>query len=64
VANESHPSSNSVIVLFVIGGVSLSEVKQIQELLDSDSGYGQTQVIIGSNNILSPSDLYQDILLM
>jgi hypothetical protein len=50
-----------VIVIFVVGGVSLSEVKQIQELLDSDSGYSQTQVIIGSNNISSPLDLYENI---
>jgi hypothetical protein len=61
VAKESHPAQHPILVIFVIGGVSVLEVKQVQEVLNSDSGYDQTQVLIGSNNLCSPADLYENI---
>jgi hypothetical protein len=62
-SSEAHPSQNSTIVIFVIGGISLLEVKQVQDVLQTDSGYGsnQIQIILGSNNISSPDDIYQNL---
>lgn len=64
VSNEatSHPSNNSTLVIFIIGGISLNEVKQIQELLNSENNlYSDVEVIIGSNNIVTPQNIYQQI---
>ena len=56
-----HPSSKSTIVIFVIGGASILEVKQIQEQLElanTDGTDTDTRIILASNDIVSPDDMF------
>ena len=68
VATEPHPSTNAVIVVFVLGGVSLLEVQRIQDELDKafredrDGCLTGCHVIVGSNDIVSPTDVMDNIL--
>lgn len=66
---EAHPSSNHIVVIFVIGGVSLLEVERIQRALERACGEGDgrlledCKIVIGSNDVLSPMDVLDQILL-
>jgi hypothetical protein len=74
---DPRPGDRSVLVLFVLGGVSAVEVAEVQHQLvlintqqarhpRSDSASGTTvtgyDIIIGSNDLLSPDDVYFHIL--
>jgi hypothetical protein len=68
VAAEPHPSSNRIIVVFVIGGMSLLEVQHVQEALDQacreDADMsGFCQIILGTNDVISPANVMEKILL-
>ncbi|XP_048578515.1 sec1 family domain-containing protein 2 [Nematostella vectensis] len=59
--NVSKPRPNDLplLVFFIIGGVTCSEVKQIKEAVTSH--HPNTQVIIGSTRILKSEDVFQQV---
>ncbi|XP_031556995.1 sec1 family domain-containing protein 2-like [Actinia tenebrosa] len=59
--NVSKPRPNGLpfLVLFVIGGITCSEVQQIREALAAHRC--NIQVIIGSTQILKPGDIFQRV---
>ncbi len=68
VSSVTSPSDLPVVVLFVVGGLSLIEVMQIQAQLtsfvqraSSAPTIGDFRVILCSNRVLSPDDVYFDI---
>ena len=68
---SSHLSDVPIIVIFVIGGISFNEVKQIQDELlvhvnNNNSGMREEfscRIIIGSNKVVSPDDLFYELFL-
>eukprot|EP00118_Oscarella_pearsei_P018657 m.192070 g.192070 ORF g.192070 m.192070 type:complete len:651 (+) comp39461_c1_seq6:85-2037(+) len=56
---KSHPGNHPLIFLFVVGGVTLGEVKQIREAVIAAKT--SIEVVIVSNRILSPGDVYRDL---
>ncbi|KAK3707203.1 hypothetical protein QZH41_019565 [Actinostola sp. cb2023] len=59
--NVSKPRPNDlpVLVLFVIGGITCSEVQQIREALATYRS--NTQILIGSTQIIKPDDVFQKV---
>lgn len=65
------PADNSVICIFVIGGIGYNEVAQVQRLLDdyrrstSSTGSGgggvgeNLTVLLGSTCFMSPADMFR-----
>lgn len=51
---KSKPSENSIIVIFVIGGITFSEMREIRDALKTKS-----QVIIASTRIATPLSMYK-----
>jgi hypothetical protein len=53
-AAKSRPADNSVVVIYVIGGITFSEVREIRDALKV-----KNQVIIASNRIATPMSVYK-----
>lgn len=72
VAARPHPAAQRVVVVFVIGGISLKEVAEIQAVIESASsndmsqsqGQGQgegVQILLGSTCLTSPDLVFRQI---
>lgn len=58
-ASGPHPADSNIVVIFVIGGISLKEVSQIQQVLDEYDKNLNLQVLIGSTGTLFvPDDIF------
>ena len=57
--DEPHLIDAPNLVIFVVGGISCTEIKQIQECFASNRSFNR--VIVGSNRILSPDDMVTEI---
>ncbi|PIK38839.1 putative sec1 family domain-containing protein 2 [Apostichopus japonicus] len=58
--SKPRPSDNPLLILFVIGGVTLSEVKLIKEAVNAKSS--KTQVIVGSTQIAKAQNILRLLL--
>ncbi|XP_065846392.1 sec1 family domain-containing protein 2-like [Oscarella lobularis] len=56
---KSHPGNHRLLFVFVVGGVTLGELKQIRETASKTN----IEVVVGSNRILSPRDVYEDLVI-
>ncbi len=56
-----HPGNNNKIVIFIIGGISMNEIRQVsitvQELLKQSIDCKDLEIIIGSNQIYIPDTI-------
>jgi hypothetical protein len=52
-----HPSHYKHIFIFIVGGITFSEIKDLQRGFKAS----ESEVMIGSNQILSPSRVYQHL---
>lgn len=55
------PNDFPVLVIYVLGGISTSEVAQMNKVLEKHSS-GSCQVVIGTNRLISPSDVVDAVL--
>ncbi|KAG8453665.1 hypothetical protein GDO86_000340, partial [Hymenochirus boettgeri] len=53
--SRPHPGDPSLLILFVIGGVTLSEVRMVKDLVSSIKP--GTQVVVLSTKLLKPHDI-------
>jgi hypothetical protein len=64
-SSKPQPADCSTIVVFIIGGVSFIELCQIQQQLDDYGSLNEEisnlRIIVGSNNIVCPNDVYYDV---
>lgn len=59
--NEPHPCDHSVLVLFVVGGLSLREARQVQYELETCPSPG-LRVILASNALLDGEGLLRGLM--
>ena len=61
---QPHPADNPVVLLFVVGGVSMLELREVCQEIDSQQSPDgkQIQLLIGSAALLRPDDLYQNMI--
>lgn len=61
---QPHPADHSVVMLFVIGGVSMMELREVHEEVDSQHNRGGKcpQILTGGTVLLRPRDLHQNLL--
>lgn len=57
---KPRPSDHSLMILFVVGGVTSTEVKQIRDAVNSYKL--DTQVLVGSTCLLTPSEAVHSVL--
>jgi len=57
---KPHPCDNSAIVIFVIGGVTSSEVRLIKETISARKP--AMTVLVGSTKIITPSDVLKEVM--
>lgn len=59
----ANPSDHSTVIIFVVGGVCMREVREVRQAVDESrigSGNSPVTVIVGGTSLLAPSDvLYQ-----
>ncbi|KAK2189953.1 hypothetical protein NP493_92g01011 [Ridgeia piscesae] len=53
--SKPRPSDHPVLIVFVIGGVTVTEARQIQEVVSATKS--NMQVLVGSTSIVTPPDL-------
>ncbi|XP_022085168.1 sec1 family domain-containing protein 2-like isoform X2 [Acanthaster planci] len=58
--SKPRPSDHPLLIVFVLGGVTCSEVRTIKETVASHSP--NTQVVVGSTRILKPTDVLRLLL--
>ncbi len=60
---QPHPADHSVVMLFVVGGVSVLEVREVRQEVDSQQSLGGkfAQILIGGTVLLRPRDLYHNL---
>lgn len=57
---KPRPSDHPLLILFVVGGITSTEVKQIRDTVHSYKP--DTQVLVGSTCLLTPSEVVQSLL--
>lgn len=57
---KPRPSDHPLVILFIVGGVTSTEVKQIRDTVNSYKP--DTQVIVGSTCLLTPCEAVQSVL--
>lgn len=60
---QPHPADNPVIILFVVGGVSMQELREVHTEINSQQGLGGKlpQILAGGTVLLRPRDLYHNL---
>jgi len=60
---QPHPADHSVVILFVVGGVSMLELREVHLEIDSRQGLGGKlpQILAGGTVLLRPTDLYHNL---
>ena len=59
---QPHPADHKVVILFVVGGISMAEVRCVQQAISAHQG-GSTsvqQILIGGTVLARASDVYQN----
>ena len=56
---ESHPTNSKLIIVFVVGGVTASEIRELRELASQHAEY---QVMVGSTCLADAELMYQLVL--
>ena len=56
---KQHPADNTIIIIFVVGGISFNEIKEIRESIVNHKS--NIQVLIGSTKIIKSNDVYNKI---
>jgi hypothetical protein len=55
---KPRPNDNRVMVLFILGGITFNEIREVKELIAKQNLY---ELIIVSNCIASPSQIYEKV---
>ena len=60
---QPHPADNPVVMLFVVGGVSMLELREVQQEVDIQMSQGGKlpQLLTGGTVLLRPADLYHNL---
>ena len=60
---QPHPSDHSVVMIFVVGGVSMLELREVHQEVDSLLSLGGKcpQILTGGTVLLRPRDLYHNL---
>lgn len=60
---QPHPADNAVVIMFVVGGISVHELREIQQEVDMHLGQGRQspQLLAGGTVLLRPRDLYHNL---
>ncbi|DBA83451.1 TPA: hypothetical protein ACH3X2_006387 [Trebouxia sp. C0005] len=60
---QPHPADHSVVILFVVGGVSMLELREVHLEVDSQQGLGGKlpHILAGGTVLLRPRDLYHNL---
>ena len=60
---QPHPADNAVVILFVVGGISMHELREFQQDVDMHMGQGRQlhQLLAGGTVVLRPRDLYHNL---
>ncbi|DBA79608.1 TPA: hypothetical protein ACH3X1_008295 [Trebouxia sp. C0004] len=60
---QPHPADHSVVILFVVGGVSMLELREVHLEIISQQGLGDKlpQILAGGTVLLRPRDLYHNL---
>lgn len=59
--SKPRPNDHPLLVLFIVGGITCSEVHQIREALAAY--HPNTQLLIGSTRLMRGEDLFKDVFL-
>lgn len=59
--SKPRPNDHPLLVLFIVGGITCSEVYQIREALAAY--HPNTQLLIGSTRLMRGEDLFKDVFL-
>jgi syntaxin-binding protein 1 len=57
-AAKATPKASSRIIVFVVGGITYSEIRAIHELMDTNR---RTEIILGSTHIIKPNEFSVDM---
>ncbi|KAL4237716.1 Sec1 domain-containing protein 2 [Mactra antiquata] len=60
--SKPRPNDLPLMILFIVGGVNSTEVKQIKDIINQYKP--DTQVIIGSTRLINPKDIVEAVLCM
>ena len=60
---QPHPADNAVVILFVVGGISMLELREVQQELDIHMSHGGKlpQLLTGGTFLLRSRDLYHNL---
>lgn len=58
VTTKATPKASNLIIVFVVGGITYSEMRAMYELMDANK---KTQIIIGSTHIIKPNEFVTDM---
>ncbi|KAL3161673.1 hypothetical protein ABBQ38_008774 [Trebouxia sp. C0009 RCD-2024] len=60
---QPHPADNTVVILFVVGGISMLELREVQQAVDNQTSQGGKlpQLLTGGTVLLRPRDLYRNL---
>lgn len=60
---QPHPADNAVVILFVVGGISMLELREIQQAVDNQISQGGKlpQLLTGGTALLHPTDFFQNL---
>ena len=60
---QPHPADHSVVMLFFVGGVSMLELREVHEEVDSQQIRGGKfpQILTGGTVLLRPRDLHHNL---
>lgn len=57
---KPRPSDHPLLILFVIGGITSTEVRQVRDVVSAAKG--SLQVLVGSTSLASPTDILKKVL--
>lgn len=57
---QPHPADNPVVLLFIVGGISMAEMREVSQEISTQqtAGTKQLQLLIGGTALLRPADLH------
>ena len=60
---QPHPADSAVVIVFVVGGVSMLELREVQQEVDLHMSQGRKlpQLILGGTVLLRPRNLYNNL---
>ena len=60
---QPHPADNAVVIMFVVGGISMLELREVQQAVDNQISQGGKlpQLLTGGTVLLRPRDMYHNL---